>query len=67
MNSLIIEEERREKNRVIALAELSNEPDRRKLAAKHLKEREIASQRVKSLINVHLYEIQKASGAQKTL
>ena len=67
MNSLIIEEERREKNRVIALAELSNEPDRRKLAAQHHKEREIASQRVKQLINVHLYEIQKASGAQKTL
>jgi hypothetical protein len=39
MNALILEEERREQNRVQSLEKLTNEDDRRKLRQEHQRER----------------------------
>ena len=54
MNALIVKEERRERERQREINYATSEDEHQYLLQKHMKEREIASERVKSLISAHL-------------
>lgn len=58
MNALIIQEEKREKARQRELDYAASEDERDYLIKRHQEERNVASNRVKSLINTHLLEMQ---------
>lgn len=63
MNALIVEEEKKEQDRQQAL-ESASADDRKQLLIQHSSDRQAASQRVRSLIQVHMLELQRLTSSQ---